>query len=418
MSSTFGLDQLFAQGRTGIGQSIAVVEFEKYLPSDVASFQACYGLSNPVNNVVVDNGPSGPPEGTGEAALDIEMAAVNAPSASIAVYEAPNGSDAQAFDLFNRIAGDDSSRVVTTSWGNCEAAIPAGDIQTENGIFQRMALQGQTVIAASGDSGSEDCFSSQLGDPDTTLAVDDPGAQPDVVSAGGTSLPSASASAQSVWNNCLISGVNVPACASGSKGAGGGGYSTVWPANPGQPAAAGSGTTPCPFSTCRAVPDFSYPSDPFDGSLAVFFNGSWDAFGGTSVAAPTNAGLFADTNQGCFNPLGRVGPALYAAQQASSANFTDITSGNNDLTDSNGGLFPASIRFDAASGLGTPVDQNLAIALQGADGCPAVAGVSPNTGPISGAGPITIFGGASATPPRSASGRWAAAGYWRGPPPR
>ena len=42
-------------------------------------------------------------------------------SASLVVYEAPNDNDAQALDLFNRIAGDDTAQVVTTSWGNCEA---------------------------------------------------------------------------------------------------------------------------------------------------------------------------------------------------------------------------------------------------------------------------------------------------------
>ena len=61
------------------------------------------------------------PRAPGEAALDTELAAVNAPSASLVVYEAPNGDDAQAFDLFNQIASDDSSQVVTTSWGVCEA---------------------------------------------------------------------------------------------------------------------------------------------------------------------------------------------------------------------------------------------------------------------------------------------------------
>ena len=176
-------------------------------------------------------------------------------------------------------------------------------------------------------------------------------------------------------------------------GAAGGGYSIEWPANPGQPAASGTGANPCGLGTCRAVPDFSYPSDPSAGGVAAYWNGHWTGFGGTSVAAPTNAGLFVDTNQGCFRALGRVGPALYAAQQGNSATFTDITQGNNDFTATNGGRFAATNGFDPASGLGTPVDQNLALALQGADGCPSVAAVSPDTGPVSGAGAITIFGG-------------------------
>ncbi|MGA2472549.1 MAG: IPT/TIG domain-containing protein, partial [Acidimicrobiales bacterium] len=339
-----------------------------------------------------DGGPSGPAAGTGEAALDTELTAVNAPSASIVVYEAPNDNDAQAFDLFDRIASDDAAQVVTTSWGNCEYDIPSADLQTEHGIFARMALQGQTMIAASGDAGSEDCYPS---DGTTRLAVDDPGSQPDVVSAGGTMMTSGSASAQAVWNDCYSAGVNIPSCASSNRGAGGGGYSSVWPRNPNQPPAGGSGPDydPCNNSAgCRSVPDISYPSDPSAGGVVAYFDGAWSGFGGTSVAAPTNAGLFADTNQGCFNRLGRVGPALYAAADDSSSDFTDITSGNNDFTDTNGREFAATPGYDAASGLGSPVDQNLSLALQGADGCPSVASVSPNTGPTSGGGAITIDG--------------------------
>ena len=77
----------------------------------------------------------------------------------------------------------------------------------------------------------------------------------------------------------------------------------------------------------------------------------------------------------------------------SNANFTDIVTGNNDFTGTHGGEFQAGPGYDAASGLGTPVDQNLAIALQGANGCPSVASVSPNTGPHTGGGAVTISGG-------------------------
>ncbi len=382
MSSIFGLDQVFGQGRIGLGQTIAIVEFEQYAQSDFAAFESCYGLSSPIRNVVVDGGPGGPAAGMGEAALDTQLASFNAPAASLVVYEAPNSaSDISAFHVFDRIASDDTAQVVTTSWGNCEAMIPAADLDTENTIFSRMALQGQTMIAAAGDSGSEDCFAS---DGSTALGVDDPGSQPTVVSAGGTSLHAASASSQTVWNDCL--GQTYPTCAgspflSQLPGAGGGGYSSQWARLPYQPGA----------DPQRAVPDLSYPGDPSAGGVLVYFDGLWRGFGGTSVAAPTNAGLFADTNQGCYSRLGRVGPALYAA--AGSTDYTDIISGNNDLTDTNGGLYPAAPGFDPASGLGTPIDPNLSLALQGADGCPSVASVSPNTGPISGGGAITISGG-------------------------
>ncbi len=127
LASIYGLDQLFAQGRTGIGQTIAVVEFEQYSASDIATFEACYGLGNPVRSVTVDGTPGGPAAGTGESALDIELAAVSAPSASIIVYEAPNEiSDASSLDLFNRMASDDLAQTISTSWGICEQDLAAG----------------------------------------------------------------------------------------------------------------------------------------------------------------------------------------------------------------------------------------------------------------------------------------------------
>ena len=81
------------------------------------------------------------------------LAAVNAPSASIVVYEAPNETtDGTALDLYNRIASDDVAQVVTTSWGECEQNdTPSTAAAAENAIFERMAAQGQTMVAASGD---------------------------------------------------------------------------------------------------------------------------------------------------------------------------------------------------------------------------------------------------------------------------
>ncbi len=384
MANIFGLSTMFGQGRTGLGQTIAVVEFEQYLSSDVTAFQSCYGLTNPITNVTVDGGSGGPAAGfDGEAALDVEFAAVNAPSSSLVVYEAPNGSDANTLDLFQRIASDDSASVVTTSWGNCEQIVGTSDIDAESLIFSQMAAQGQTMLAAAGDTGSEDCFqdTSQPMSVRNGLAVDDPGSQPDVVSVGATSLASASPNAQTVWHSGL--------------GSTGGGYSAVWPRNPGQPVASGLDTDPCGGSGCRSVPDIVYPGDPSAGAVAAYWDGAWRGFGGTSIDSPTTAGYLSDTNQGCAASLGRVGPALY--ESTTSSDYTDITSGNNDFTGTNLGMFPATTGktvADAASGLGSPVDPNLAAALQGgADGCPSVSALSPNTGSISGSGTITVFGG-------------------------
>jgi hypothetical protein len=390
LSNDYGLTQLFSQGRTGIGQTIGIVEFEQYAQSDINAFESCYGLSNPVHTVTVDGPVGGPPNGSSESALDIELAAVNAPSSQIIVYEAPNEeSDAASVDLFNRIAGDDAAQVVTTSWGICEALNAPGDATAESGIFSRMAAQGQTMIAASGDAGSEDCFPTERSN--TGLSVDDPGVQPDVISAGGTSLVANSIATQSVWNDCQSFFINCDNPA--NSGAGGGGYSQLWARPAWQPAASGGGTDPCAQpSGCRSVPDLSGPANPSHGVVAYYGGfGGWTVYGGTSAVAPTFAGLFADTDQGCNNPIGMVGPTLYAANNASTV--TDVSSGNNDYTGTNGGSFAAHGGYDAATGLGTPQDQNLTIALQGGDGCPSVANLSAHAGPLDNGGAITIFGG-------------------------
>jgi hypothetical protein len=383
LAGDYGLSQLFAQGRTGVGETIGVIEFEQFSSADIAAFEACYGLSNPVRTVTVDGTPSGPASGSGEAALDIEMAAVNAPSSDIIVYEAPNEtSDGTALDLYNRIATDDLAQVVTTSWGQCEQDdIPSTAAAAENTVFERMAAQGQTVVAASGDEGSEDCFSASS-DPDATgLAVDDPGSQPDVLSVGGTTMVSGAVASQAVWNDC--EGTGLGDCQQyGGNGATGGGYSSVWPKPAWQPAG----------QSARAVPDLSSSADPAHG-VAFYFarDGGWSAIGGTSIVSPEIGAFLADADQGCATTAGLVGPTLYAADDA--ADFTDVTTGDNDFTGTNDGTYAATAGYDPATGLGTPQEQNLAIAIQGGDGCPSVAGLSAYSGAVSGAEAITITGG-------------------------
>ena len=294
------------------------------------AFESCYGLSNPIRNVLVDGGPGGPPPGQRrggprhraggvQRALRLPRRSTRRPTATTPrPSTSSTGSPATTLPRSSRRAGATASRS------------PPSDLQTENGIFQRMAMQGQTVIAASGDSGSEDCYDTANGDTNTALAVDDPGSQPDVVSAGGTTLPSPSASSQvGVERLPDLRRQRLRVRQRQQRR----GRRRLLPRvarQAGQPPAAGE-TKPCGLSACRAVPDISYPSDPSAGRVVAYFDGGWTGFGGTSVAAPTNAGLFADTNQGCFNPLGPGRPGALRGAQANSANFTDITAGEQRL---------------------------------------------------------------------------------------
>ena len=76
-------------------------------------------------------------------------------------------------------------------------------------IFEQMALQGQSVFGAAGDTGAFACIRS---DGTTIVNVDDPSAQPWVTSVGGTSLESFNPERKSgsklpeqAWRRCGMS---------------------------------------------------------------------------------------------------------------------------------------------------------------------------------------------------------------------
>jgi subtilase family serine protease len=147
----------------------------------------------------------------------------------------------------------------------------------------------------------------------------------------------------------------------------------------------------------------SAAANPSEGGYLEYFEGQWYVVGGTSGAAPLWAALVADVDQGCGAPVGFANPALYAAAASpdAAATFTDVTSGNNnptaytgtsDAQGSGGGVYPATVGYDMASGLGTPIASGIAAALQPSGGCPSVTGLSASSGTAHGGEAITIFG--------------------------
>ncbi len=350
IASAYGLSGYYRGGDEGLGVTIAVYELEPFSASDVAAYQACYGTAAAVTRVAVDGGPGAGP-GSGEAAMDVEDLIGLAPQASIKVYEGPpNGSG--AYDTYSRIISDDAAQVISTSWGLCEALEGSVPASVENVLFEEAAVQGQSLLAASGDDGSDDCGQGRQ-------AVDDPASQPWVTGVGATSLQG---SANVVWSDWL--------------GATGGGVSSLW----GRPAYQNAAAQPQSSVTCgsaglacREVPDISVDGDPGTGYVA-YYRGAWRAVGGTSLSAPTVAALaaLADASPACGgHPIGFLNPGLYrAAARAYAANFDDVTSGTNGFDFVAG--FAAGLGYDMASGLGTPT------ALLGRTLC-GVSGAPPTT---------------------------------------
>ena len=384
IASAYQFSGLYGSGAQGQGETIALYELEPNDPADIAAYQACYGTNAPVSYVQVAGGAGSGP-GAGEAALDIEQAIGLAPKASFIVYQAPNATQnspgSGPYDLFSTIFSQDRAQVVSVSWGECEQMQGSTDVQDEATLFQEAAAQGQSVVSATGDQGSEDCNQGNVL-PDTSLAVDDPGSQQYVTGVGGTTLSSIGPPpTETVWNN----GGNATGMLGIQGGAGGGGVSQIW-AMPnyqsGAPAplrvigASSSGQT-CGNTGgyCRQVPDVSADADPNTGYI-IYYNGQnsdptqpsgWQSIGGTSAAAPVWAALLADVDSStaCHGTVvGFANPALYqAASTGYSADFNDITSGDNDFTGSHGGLYSAGPVYDMASGLGSPKAAGLASGL-------------------------------------------------------
>jgi len=375
LGSAYGVGSLLANGQTGQGETVGLYELASNSTSDVATYASCFGLTSSVSTVPVDGGGGAVGgNGTTEADVDIEQVATQAPGASLISYEGPN-TQTGAYDVWNQIVSADKVQVVSTSWGICEPyAAAEGEVASYATLFAQAASQGQSVLAASGDSGSEGCAAT---DGTTNLDVDYPASDTWVTGVGGTDL--FGAGDEVAWEY------------------GGGGISRYVADPSWQPVDLHwSGTGNSCGIDCREVPDISANAGV---GMEVYSGGAWSAVGGTSLAAPLVAGIVADRNNGCTTPTADLAPTLYAAasQGLYGTGLTDITSGNNDATGSYGGeFFAASSGYDPVTGLGSPLAAGLS--------CPEVTSVGPgyagNQVTVSGLGlehATVTFGSTSAT---------------------
>jgi kumamolisin len=366
VGAAYGVGSLINAGQTGAGQNVAVYELGQHQATDTSAYETCFSLHNGVRTVSVDGGGTAGAGGQAEADADIEQVATQAPGASIISYEGPN-TGTGAYDTWSAIISQDTASVVSTSYGLCEPDNAGGTLTAEDSLFLQAAAQGQTIVAASGDSGSEDCYPS--GTADTSLQVDYPASDPYVTAVGGTTL--FSNGEQVAWNDC--EGQTGTVCANtAGTGSGGGGVSRISDRPSWQPAEwewSGPGN-PC-GTNCRDVPDVSANS----GTPEVFFvQGTWGAFVGTSIASPLIAGIVSDTENGCSGGgRGDIAQALYglAGEGVYGTALSDVATGDNDLTRTyTPAEYPSVPGYDPVTGLGTPI--------AGGWSCPEVTSVTPS----------------------------------------
>ena len=332
---------------------MGLFELAPFCQTDISTYDTQYSLTPPApTSVSVDSGSTAcpttaPASGEDEAEFDIEVIQAIAPAAGITVWVGPDpahASETNVLDVYNAMVTSDTTRTNSTSWGDCEQDLSPSFRQSEENIFKQAAAQGQSFFAASGDYGNIDCFPST---GSFKLAVNDPAADPYVTGVGGTTLNltgSNAYSSETTWNGS------------------GGGLSVVWPRPAWQ---TGPGVANTYSNGKRQVPDVALDADPNTGYSVYIEAGpyvdtsqdiGWAEIGGTSGGAPAWAAFAALLNQDAVAnhkpTLGFANPTLYENQR-SNGQFHDVTSGNNDLSGSYGGKYPATAGWDFATGWGS-----------------------------------------------------------------
>lgn len=362
------LASAYAASQGGAGVTVATMQYDTLDLTNVLHYAAAAGVPLPggqVTLVGVDGAKTNSKPGYGdvEDALDVESILAVAPQADQRVYFAPN-TYAGSVEMDNKIAQDAAAgkvQVVSSSWGACEQQ--TYDVRKENKALARIAAAGATLFSASGDNGAKDCQGS------SKISVDFPSSSPYAVAVGGTRLTQSSG----VWKETGWAD---------SGGASGGGTS-VKVLRPSWQAGFG------PAGSYRLVPDISSDADPATG-FAVYGDfgkgkSSWGGVGGTSLAAPTQAGLLADALAAAGHTpgtpgIGDIHAALYAAPATA---FRDVTTGK-----SNGKYYPGP-GYDEVTGRGSPLWSQLAPAL----------GLTPGGGPT----PTPTSTTSTPTPPATSS---------------
>ncbi|HET6434060.1 S53 family peptidase [Dyella sp.] len=366
----YNINPLYQRGVTGEGSTVAIVTLSDFDPADAETYWNAIGLvtkPHRIEQIRVDGGGA-INGGSGETALDVEQAGGLAPFADVLVYDAPNTS-ASFVNAFAQAVSDNRADSISTSWGlpeafnfaalNVDGAKPgdtrdAGDLQAFHEVFLEAAAQGQSVFAASGDSGAYDTVRSLgagtgLGQFSAPLSVDSPASDPYITAAGGTTTPftfsfsgrpPASITQESVWGwdylQHYIDTEIGPGLVDLFSVGGGGGVSSYWRRPIYQFFTRGIRATeknqalvyndptdgPVTYLTLpnhfhgRNVPDISLNADPETGYLVVATTdgGVVSGSGGTSFVAPQLNGITALLRQSSGHRVGLWNPQIYFLQ--------------------------------------------------------------------------------------------------------
>jgi trimeric autotransporter adhesin len=377
----YDLNPLYTAGTTGAGQTIAIINDSNINVLLANQFRSIFGLSANPPQVIIDgndpgidgiNNPDGPNFDSFEAYIDVEWSGAVAPAATVdLVIAADTALESGLILAAEHAVFGNIAPVVSLSFGNCEANLGSADNAFLNQLWEQAAAQGQTVLVASGDSGSAGCDDPNQEDFAVDgLAVSGFASTPFNVAVGGTDFfysnfnssqaalntqlatfwgaptptnsPATSLMTpipEQPWNNSqyglnILNFFNINGFT--TIVGGGGGASIVYAKPPWQ---TGTGV---PADGARDIPDVSlfaanganesfYPSCANDGDCQpggtpVQISGA----GGTSFASPEFAGIMALVNQK-YGRQGQANFVLYPLKANFPAAFHDVVQGTNTV---------------------------------------------------------------------------------------
>lgn len=381
----YNVNPLYNAGFNGSGQSLVIAGQTAINMSDITTFRSMYGLpANTPQLVQVGRSPGISQTDLPEADLDLELSGSVARNANIIYVYASDVMTAVEYAI-----DQDLAPVVSVSYGDCEQETPSSELNAYQSWAQQGNAEGITWFAAAGDDGAADCGDTA----NPGYAVDAPGSTPEVTSVGGTQFNDSSGNYWSTTNSANGTSAlsYIPestwneSAQDDTPAAGGGGASIVfakpsWQTGPG-----------VPNDNARDVPDVALAASADHDGFFIYTGGSLQVYGGTSVGAPSFAGITTLLNQYLVSKgiqsspgVGNFNAQIYPLSQSNPSAFHDVTTGNNIVTvpcsrrgicnDPTVGYY-AAVGFDLTTGWGSVNVTNL---ITGWNGSSTPATPSPS----------------------------------------
>ncbi len=392
----------------GTGQTIVIVDAfgSPTIASDLALFDAVFGIPAPPSftifcgnsptpydtstcpNVNINNAnPHGEFGWTIETSLDVEYAHAMAPGANIVLVVAATNSGNAINEAIAAAIVAYPGAIFSQSFGIPEIFIHNNNGQINQGQanYANGVAVGDTFLASAGDTGADFGFgvamsnfpASDLHNTAVTGTQGLPFNATGTLTPCPTSAPASCTSGLSTYHGpCVLGRTIPPNCVPDGYGG-----EQVWNepsfgvATGGAPSILfGVPSYQSGLGLSARGPDVDYNA-AINGGVLVVYGGFGTPVlfivGGTSAGSPQWAGIIALVNQAraglSKGPIGDLNPYLYAIYHSASysSDFHDITVGNDQLVGSSVG-FSAGAGYDLASGIGSPIVDNLVADLAAA----------------------------------------------------